>query len=332
MKPTLTFVQPFDATFIEKDKLFLEKHFSLYSINQKGAKGKAFLFFQVRLFFFLINALPKSSGVFIWFADYHGFFPVLLAKILAKKSFVIIGGYDATSIPELQYGSFYRPIRSLITTWVVRHADYVLPVAESLGQKLLSRVKTIKGKLVTLPTGYSPTEWYCTDQIKENRILTVASFDNLSRFRLKGLDFFIQVAERMPEYQFLMIGATPKGRDLLPELPSNLSVLDKLPQNQLRAHYSSAKVYAQFSLSEGLPNAVCEAMLCECVPVGTDVGGMKSAVGACGTIIEDQNLEHAIQAIHHAVEHHAQLRTAARQHIIAQFPLLLREEQLLKLF
>jgi glycosyltransferase involved in cell wall biosynthesis len=271
MKPKLIFVKPIDAPFIQWDEQFLATHFRLKIISQDGARGFRFLIFQLKLCLILLYQLPAAKGVFVWFADYHAFFPVLLARLFGKKSIVVIGGYDATSIPSLRYGTFYRPLRAILCRYAVRHADLIVPVAEALGRQLLRHTGSIKGELIPIPTGYDDSKWQFGAS-KEDLIVTVAAFETESRFKLKGLDFFIRVAQAMPEYQFVLIGASEKGRLILPSIPANLQVLNKMPQPQLAEYYAKAKVYAQFSLSEGLPNAVCEAMLCGCVPVGCDVG------------------------------------------------------------
>ena len=53
--------------------------------------------------------------------------------------------------------------------------------------------------------------------------------------------------------------------------PPNVEVRPKSTPQELRQAYSEAQFYFQGSRVEGLPNVFCEAMLCECIPIGRNV-------------------------------------------------------------
>ncbi|MBL7946083.1 MAG: glycosyltransferase family 4 protein [Flavobacteriales bacterium] len=99
---------------------------------------------------------------------------------------------------------------------------------------------------------------------------------------LKGIDMLIQAATAKPDLRIVVIGL---GSPNTVEVPENITFLPPVPNDSLSSYYQRAKVYAQLSLSEGFPNALCEAMLCGCVPLVSAVGAMPEVVGDAGVIV-----------------------------------------------
>ncbi|RMD86126.1 MAG: glycosyltransferase [Calditrichaeota bacterium] len=266
----------------------------------------------------------------MYFADYHSLLPVLFAKLFKKKSALILAGYGVTYIPELNYGSFANPIRGFCAGYSISNADYLLPVDGSLITEAKEWVQNIKGEIHIIPYGFDPQKWYC-DTPKEKIVLTVGNFDTLQRIRRKGGDFFIEVAKLLPEYRFVMVGVTDSGRELLEKI-DNVEFIEKVTQDELRKIYSKAKVYAQFSLHEGFPNVVGEAMLCECIPVGSNANGIPTEIGDCGFILENRDPAEAAKLITKAMNSSDNFGKKARERILTNFLPEMREQGFLKVF
>ena len=79
---------------------------------------------------------------------------------------------------------------------------------------------------------------------------------------------------------------------------------------------------------EGHPNALSEAMLCECVPVGTKCGGIPEVIGKFGFYVPYGDVKATANAIKKALEH-SNIGKKARVRIIKLFPLEKREKKLL---
>jgi glycosyltransferase involved in cell wall biosynthesis len=69
-------------------------------------------------------------------------------------------------------------------------------------------------------------------------------------------------------------------------------------------------------------------MLCECVPVGTDRGGIPTAIGDAGFIVPYGDAALLAQAIQQALDAPTGAGRKAREHIMKSFPLSRREEAL----
>lgn len=71
-------------------------------------------------------------------------------------------------------------------------------------------------------------------------------------------------------------------------------------------------------MSEGLPNTLCEAMLCGCIPVGSEVNGIPLAIGETGFVIKKKDIREAKDAILKANRYDDPL--SPRKRILELFP------------
>ena len=327
----LLLVYHFYSSFVRKDYEILSEKYEVKKYYFRNSKNlPAMLGNFIKFFLFLLLNIFRFDYIFCWFADYHSFLPVLFAKIFGKKSFLVLGGYDVTYIPELNYGSFNSPLRSLATGFSIKNASLNLPVAERLKAEILQRFPRIKTEVV--PTGYSPDYFVPDKNIKkENIVLTCGKIDSYKRFVIKGIDLFWKAAELLPQYTFVILDITPEMQKLIEPLPKNLKLLEMIPQKEVIKFYQKAKVYAQFSLREGFPNSVCEAMLCECIPVGTDVGAMKEIIGNNGFLLKSRDISEIVQTIEKAINAPLSLGKKAREQIKKKFTVEQRKEKLYQL-
>jgi glycosyltransferase involved in cell wall biosynthesis len=294
---------------------------------------------MIKLTAWLCLELPRARGVFFRFADWHAFVPALLCRFMRKKLWIVLAGYDSHHIPDYRYGVYTSRLRAFVVRYAVRHATALLPVHESLydgvntyafdpprsiGVKSL--VPGIRGDVLTVYNGFDARFW-CADPVvqKERIVVTVASVPQkvleTARRRmacLKGVPLLFEIARRMPDVRFIVIG--PENGTVTDEdgtTPANVTLTGHLTAEDVRTWYRRAKVYAHPSLTEGMPNAVAEAMLCECVPVGSNVNGTATLIGDAGFVIDYPDPERWIAAIRFAFD--SDLGRAARDRIVVQF-------------
>ncbi len=227
----------------------------------------------------LRSAVRKSSHIISWFAGDHSFFAALWARSLGRKSLIILGGWDVARLPDIPYGAWctnsrtqkYR-LRSSIS-W----PDEAWVVEESMIERV-GRFGRVDRTFHVVPTILDSNVFKCTTN-KIDQVAIVSVLGDYSRAMLKGIPEFIEIARRMPDVTFLVIGLTEEFLRRFWDLPPNIKATGFLSVRPLVELLSRTKVYCNLSLSEGLNNSLCEAMLCECVPVTTNIPGNLAAVG-----------------------------------------------------
>ncbi len=337
----LLYLSPQPSTFIRKDIEFLSAHFRVRE-HDFLLRGKFLLpLMFLRQLLFLLKNIPSAEVVVVMFGGYHSFLPALLSKIFGRPCHIILGGTDCTSYPSINYGTFRKPVQAWFTAWSYRLCTSLLPVHRSLiaqqntfytvdavSQGCAAFVPGLKTPFREIVNGFEPDKWEVGEK-RPRSFITVGYFDSPERLKLKGVDLMVGLARSMPDCNFTVVGVGKDG--LLPALP-NLQVLGKVTHEELRVLFANHRFYMQLSISEGFPNAICEAMLSGCVPIGSDVAAIPEIIGDTGFILKKRNADMLRELVQKAIgclELDA-LSASARERIASRYPLRKRGELLLE--
>ncbi len=318
MLPRILLVYRTPSPFVLQDRDLLTRHTRViefqWADHDRPARALARVMFRRQRDYDLVLA---------WFGDLHASVATRVARWLRKPVVVVIGGYDLSDIPG--YGFLSRAYNVRLAERHFERASRILAVSGALRDELVRRFPGTASKTSVLPTGID-TERFCPNQGPEPKILSVALVEQWPRALIKGWDCIPAVARRLPEHSFLLVGSSPGVAERLAG-PANLAVRGPVSQSELIPLYQQCAVFLHPSRSEGLPNALLEAMSCGCVPVATSVGGIPEAVGDAG-VITSHDPEDIAAAVRRALAS-PDLGKRARERVERSFSLLRREHGLL---
>ncbi len=330
------------TTFVKRDIAMLRtvyevKEFSFYH----SSKLYTPILFLKQLYFLLCNT-SKANIAFCMFAGYHSFLPAIFSKIFNKRFVIILGGTECVSIPAIGYGVVNKGLIGKFAGWSYHFTKEYAPVHQSLiysnneydknstPQGITHYFPHLKAHFSVIPNGFDPEKFKCGNDSKlPNSFVTVA-FD-LHRnhlFQLKGIDLITALAPHFPSCTFTIIGLSS-----LKKKPDNVKILPPLPQEQLINELCKHEFYFQLSLSEGFPNALCEAMLCNCIPVVSNVASMPEIIAKTGFILEKREIDLLIKLMRDSVLpcNRKELASKARERIIYHYHLEQRKAKFIDL-
>ncbi|MBX2982711.1 MAG: glycosyltransferase family 4 protein [Flavobacteriales bacterium] len=340
-KPVLLHVHQGRTSFVAKDARLLSDAFDVRD-RPSVWKRKSQLPFLLLVQTIQLLFDRSWSAVVVQFAGHHAVIPALIARLRHKPCFIITGGTDCVSFPSLQYGHFAKEPLATMTRISFRLCSHILPVHASLmrsknifqrndpiDQGVLSFMPDLRKPVEEIANGFDQNQWPLSNGVERTvDVLTVTSNDRRpSTLNLKGVTFLLEIARRRPELRFCVIGISGAP---IANVPDNFEILPPVANHELPNQYALAKVYAQMSLSEGFPNALCEAMLCGCTPMVSAVAAMPMIVGPVGVVVADQNIEKATAQLDVALARAANgPDTEARARIASHFTESMRQEKLI---
>lgn len=334
----IIFVKPSEASFVRVDVEALEELFVVKSFVLNPRKSTFYFVGRLlAMIWFILAHLRGSVAIVTWFVDYHAALLVFIGKCFGKKVIIFAGGQEAICYPELKKGVFCGKFRGQCAAYAINNAWHLIPNHGSLlfhenfyydpsGKKdgFQHYIQNFRTSYTIIPNGIDQRTFFRDPSIEKERnlVLTVATMHNSSDFINKGLDLLIEVARQTPELAFVIIGMKEKLREWAEtsyrlSALTNLTVLGVCPQSQLFTWYNKASVYVQASITEGMPNTLGEAMLCECVPVGSNVNGIPDAIGQTGVIVYHRSADELGAAIRQALTMHTGM--AARAHVLSAY-------------
>jgi len=348
LKEQLILILPTRSTFMLLDEELLKPDYRVRMVHL-GQEGSKTQYLQVILrSLHVILRAREARKVLVWFADYHAAAAVLLAGLTHKKSIVFIAGYDAVKYPEFRYGIYTSRLRGFCARFALKHCSLVV----ACHQALLSSSNTyynpaghpegIQNMVPGLKTPASVLHFAVRDleqtdlgRPRLRQILTVGTTPRFQDFYNKGYDLLVDVARRRTDLKFVFVGL----RDCwMPDLNrlygidklANVRIHPSLPHADLLALMRSSAVYAQPSISEGMPNALMEAMHMGCVPVGSNVAGIPTVIGQHGFVFDKRDPQTLESALDQALNSDLDPRKISDS-ISARFNLQIRRAKLLQL-
>ena len=343
-KKKLLYISAGPASFVRNDIEILSGVYSVKVFYFEPSKKMYTPLSYIKQFFFLLTNIWSAKVLLCFFGGYHSFLPALFGKVFGKPSLIIVGGTDCVAFPSINYGNFNKKVLGSITCMSYRMATVILPVHKSLveydytyqdadfnKQGYTNFCKGLKTPYEIMSFGFDPEKWNTSSEKMPNSFITVAAgLGNAYRMKLKGVDLIMEAAKSFPQAHFTIIGF-PKDYKLPAEY-SNITVYSFVSNEQLKDIYNKHEFYIQVSMSEGFPNAICEAMTCGCIPIGSNVGGIPDIIGDSGFILQRRDIGKFQEILNSAIQSDKKtLSQKARQRILTNYPKDLREKQLLSL-
>lgn len=261
----------------------------------------------------------------------------VLAKLFAPKTRFIYSEHNLVN--------HYSRYNYYLSGLTYGYFDSVIFVSEEVGEVIRKIQK--KGfystkHSVTILNGIDTAKFHNPSvNGLEGRKLTVGL---VARFRpQKRVDRWVEVAAALhrinPDIQFLMVGDGPDDEMLRRKIAElKLENVMQLPGklNDTLAVYKQLDVFLLTSDFEGLPLALLEAMSCGCVPVVSNVGGIKQLdVQGIGYKFDEFDPEEIAGRINEYAQNHQKLYTEknkAREFVIQNYSLSKQVNEIIDLY
>ena len=342
-KKRLFHFYPARSSFIAKDERLLESDFLIIPFDFHTAQKWLTPWMWVKQLVFLLWHVRKGDQMFCQFAGFHSLLPAMYSQLFGIPCLISVGGNDAHFFPALGYGNYTRPILKWFTIQSLLRCTRILPKHRSLiysdytydtkhpsPQGLKARIPQLPvEKCTIIENGYSGERWYCGEGKKTIRFITICTgMQHAFQREMKGLNLLAKTADLMPDVSIHIVGV-PEGYRW-DEKPGNIKLLPPTSAEALRELLSASAFYLQLSLAEGFPNALCEAMLCECVPIGSAVFSIPEIIGDTGYLLNRPNAEELAELMQKAMtEYKPEKGINARNSIMKHYPETKRKAKLL---
>lgn len=324
------FISGHKTTFIAEDFSLLKQHYRMKYFHMNMPKNPILLAWQLfKSFWNALFVVPKTDFIFCWFADYHAFWPLLFAKLFNKPSYLVIGGFDADKNLDFNYGAHVKTWRSTIVKRIALLATNPLPVSKHTSDLVKKNLgKTVYERSTIVYNGIN-TGSIVKAVSNRSGFITVYKVADLTRLKIKGADFLVEVARNFPDKSFSVVGPYNQAADYLNSFQlDNLEVLPPKPHTELLHILQSKKYYLQFSHIESFGIALVEGILSGCIPIGYGIKSTSEIIKTPELIFEELQIHSFKKALENAETRGGKILVDIQNHCKSQYDLKRRETEL----
>jgi glycosyltransferase involved in cell wall biosynthesis len=318
---------------MERDVLLLKSlghEVKLHSFNLKLSHIILSIFRQILL---MISSDRSNQIIICQGAGYHSFIPSLLGLFFSVPVVIIAIGTDCVSYPSINYGSNRKKIYGFFTRKSFEYCKIICPVHKKLvlyQNEFYPQGRGVQGiknflpqldenKIIVINNGFDSDKWKLNNKTRpSNSLLTVVGRISSLNYQLKGIDLIYEFAKLRKDLNFTIVG-TPEIK--IPKA-KNVKNINFVSQKELVKLYNQNMFYLQLSISEGLPNSLCEAMLCGCIPIGSSNSSIPEIIGDDKLIVKEKSISNLSQIFEEIEENLNDFNTPEkhRDRIIKNYP------------
>lgn len=276
--------------------------------NQHFQNVKDLLTFSIKCFLFARKLIKKNHYdlILAWAGVPSGFIAWLLKKLYHIPYVVLLRGPDVPfheakwKIPDKLFFRFVSP-------FIWKHAWKVIANSQELKNQAFHVAK--KQAISVVENGVDVNYWInnsrnTIDHVDKIMILSVGRLS-----KIKGFDLVIEAINKIENknLEYCLVGDGPERRKL-EWLAEKLGCSDKVrflgikSRPELREIYHSANIFVLPSYSEGMSNALLEAMAAGLPVIVTNVGGTSELVNGNGIIVNKGNPHEILEAINQIIK------------------------------
>jgi glycosyltransferase involved in cell wall biosynthesis len=344
-KPLLLCFYVHRSSFVARDIDMLAPYYRIQEFDFAVRRKWHLPLVVLKQLLFLMKYRSSAIASLTIIGGYVSFLPSLFDRFFGLRSIIILGGTDCTRFPAIGYGNFSRKLLGFFTCLSMRWSSHLAPVFQSLvsseytydamgapNQGFRHFCKGVETPVTEIWNGFSSEDWPFNEgpRPKMHFITIIAGLESYRTYMLKGVDLIVEMARHFPDASFTIVG-TPHRPVWISEDVKNIHFHPKTDRYGLIALLHEHRFYLQLSLSEGFPNALCEAMLCGCIPIGSNVASIPFIIGDTGYVLQQKNVPHLVELTTQAIRDQSKEERNARERIKSVFTLDQRKEQLLAL-
>jgi glycosyltransferase involved in cell wall biosynthesis len=306
-------------TFTDIDRTALAERFEVIDYYQPGLRPRPLE---------LVSKLRRADVVFGWFASWHTFAALSVARLMRKPSVLVIGGFDTARMPEISYGAQRGGPRRWMTRRTIAMADRLITNSRYSLREIEANLGLGPDRVRLVHHGIPDRFGDPAPRARHDRVALSVGIVYRLNLERKGQRPFVEAASALPEVEFVLAGRW--SDDAIDELRAlagrNVTFTGYLDDAALDSYFRRATVYVQPSRHEGFGIAVAEAMLAGCVPVVTDAGALPEVVGETGVVIAAPEPDLVADGVRRALELGPQAGERARERILEHFPYEMRRD------
>jgi glycosyltransferase involved in cell wall biosynthesis len=286
-----------------------------HSLDLLRISGKRFDPFRVA------RAVRDHDLLYVWFASWHSFFPVLVAQWLHKPVVLATGGYDSANLKDINYGHQRGGPRKLISRMILGRASALVVASEFARREIQGLNATRAGAVHVIYHGFkAPDHEPDPGRPRDPIALTVGTVTRTNLQR-KGIEPFVRSACLVPEVTCYVVGRhSDQSFQALQAIASeNVKLTGFLPRSELESLMRRAGTYVQPSRHEAFGMSVAEAMLAGCIPVISRNGALPEVVGETGVYLASLDPETIAHGIREAMAKPGEQSLKARSRVLELF-------------